>query len=58
MPNGYYVEVVDVDGIRHHIGPFKERSNARDWIAQNGLDGRETLPRTTNGPQLQPIGDA
>ena len=39
MPNGFYVEVIDLDGVTHHIGPFKARSNARDWIEQNPLDG-------------------
>lgn len=54
MPDRVYVEVVDLEGITHHIGPFKARSNARDWIAQHSCssDRRRGRPRTTNEPRI------
>ena len=59
MPYGFYVEVVDLDGVRHHIGPFKARSNASDWIAQNTLDGDRRVPAPIpKGPWLHSIGDS
>ena len=60
MTSGIYVEVVDLDGLAHHIGPFKDRSNARNWIAQNSLDGirRQGPTWTANGPQLYALPDA
>lgn len=29
----YIVEVIGPDGLRHHVGPFKLRKEAEDWIA-------------------------
>ena len=31
----YFVEVVAPDGLKHHVGPFKQLARAKDWIAQN-----------------------
>jgi hypothetical protein len=41
---GYYVEVIAQDGVRHHVGPFKRLSRAKDWIAKNAPP-EEKLPR-------------
>ncbi len=48
MSNGYYVEVVDLDGVAHHVGPFTEHSKARDWIARNSLDNGRQLPTSSS----------
>jgi hypothetical protein len=34
----YIVEVIGEDGLKHHVGPFKRREEAEDWIAQNPED--------------------
>jgi hypothetical protein len=34
----YFVEVTGTDGLKHHVGPFKVRQDAEDWIAQNTPD--------------------
>lgn len=59
MPRGYYIEVVDLDGLRHHVGPFKKRSNAHDWIRQYSVGGdqHETSAFTGNRSRLRPVGD-
>jgi len=31
----FMVEVTGPDGLAHHVGPFKSRQEAEDWIAQN-----------------------
>jgi hypothetical protein len=31
----YFVEVIGQDGVKHHVGPFKQLARAKDWIAQN-----------------------
>jgi hypothetical protein len=55
MSNDYYVEVVDLNGIAHHVGPFKEHSKARDWIARNSLDSnRRQLPTPSPGRSAAP----
>jgi hypothetical protein len=35
----YFVEVIGPDGLKHHVGPFKHRAEAEEWIAQNPSDG-------------------
>jgi hypothetical protein len=36
MPAGaYIVEVNGLDGLKHHVGPFRRREEAEAWIAQN-----------------------
>ena len=34
MANKFYVEVIGADGLKHHMGPFKLRTQAKQWIAQ------------------------
>jgi hypothetical protein len=36
MAREYYVEAIGPDGLKHHVGPFKLRSLAKEWIAQHG----------------------
>lgn len=31
----FIVEVNGVDGLKHHVGPFRLREEAEAWIAQN-----------------------
>jgi len=31
----YYVEMVGPDGLKHHVGPFKDIARAEDWLAQH-----------------------
>jgi len=33
--DSFYVETVGPDGLKHHVGPFKGRRRAQDWIEQN-----------------------
>jgi len=33
MENEYFVETDGPDGLKHHVGPFKTRSEAEAWIA-------------------------
>jgi len=31
----YYVEMDGLDGLKHHVGPFKNIARAEDWLAQH-----------------------
>jgi hypothetical protein len=42
-PGEYMVEVIGPDGLKHHVGPFKLRQEAEDWIAQNPSDSTPKL---------------
>lgn len=44
--NEYFVEVVTPDGLKHHVGPFKQLSRAKDWIAQNERAEGKKLERS------------
>ena len=45
MPGEFMVEVVEPGGLKHHVGPFKLRQEAEDWIAQNPSDSIATDTR-------------
>jgi hypothetical protein len=34
----YIVEVIGPDGLKHHVGPFRVREEAENWIARNPPD--------------------
>ena len=40
-----FVEVIGLDGLAHHVGPFASRDEAEEWIAQNSP---EALPSQTD----------
>jgi hypothetical protein len=49
------VETTGRDGLLHHVGPFRYREEAEDWIAQNppgpgptDAPGATQFPRETN----------
>ena len=48
----YMVEVIGADGLKHHVGPFKLRSDAEAWIAQNPSISAPTAP--SQGEKLSP----
>ena len=55
-PGEFMVEVVGPDGLKHHVGPFKSRQEAKAWIAQNPSDSSpnqtppaDTLPHSKRG---------
>jgi len=35
---GIMVELTGLDGLVHHVGPFKSRDDARAWISRNSPD--------------------
>ena len=38
-----FVEVIGHDGLPHHVGPFRSRVQAEEWIEQNPID-RQIVP--------------
>ena len=48
----YIVEVVGPDGIRHHLGPFRQRKEAQCWIAMNT---RRDERRRTSANAAKPV---
>lgn len=48
----YIVEVVGSDGIRHHLGPFRQRKEAQRWIAMNT---RRDERRRTSADAAKPV---
>jgi hypothetical protein len=46
MADEYFVEIDGPDGLKHHVGPFKTRLEAEEWIAQHSseADARQSEP--------------
>jgi hypothetical protein len=40
----FIIEVIGADGLRHHVGPFRQREDAENWIAQNPSDCDSEIP--------------
>ncbi len=40
----YIIEVIGADGLAHHVGPFKQREDAENWIAQNPSESNSETP--------------
>jgi len=67
MTGEYFVESDGPDGLKHHVGPFKTREEAEEWIARHSaqMDARHDLRcersncflNTHCGPIPRPLGD-
>ncbi len=38
MPDQVFVEIIGVDGLAHHVGPFQTSAQAEAWIELNATD--------------------
>jgi len=43
MADEYFVETDGPDGLKHHVGPFKTRLEAEQWIARQAKQSEPVL---------------
>jgi hypothetical protein len=50
LADEYIVEVNGLDGLKHHVGPFRLREEAEAWIAQNPGAAEAETPLAADQP--------
>lgn len=41
----FIIEVIGADGLKHHVGPFRQREDAENWLAQNAPEYDSGAPQ-------------